>query len=271
MTWSRALRDDRGQSVALFALMLPLVFLMLLVTVDATHAFGQKRNLQTAADATAIASAYDLGHSGMVTNAGLAYSALNGGPPLSTTTPAGDGGPCPSQNPPNNISCYLTPVTYNGVSRPDLVEVFLHLTCAQTPTFFGGAVDFLTGSSAFNCTPSTVHSIGSLSSGGSPPAISFAALEHTAGCENHTLLVKLGGHLTVNNNIYVNSCSGHDAFDIFGGGSISAKDIFVNGGWEQHDTSKVNIPVTGSFCSPYADGSQQADSVNVGTYGEPPP
>ena len=41
---------------------------------------------------------------------------------------------------------------------------------------------------------------------GPPPQISFAALNQS--CNHHTLLVKDNGQLTVNNAIYVNSCSG---------------------------------------------------------------
>src|SRR5205823_4653078 len=38
-------------------------------------------------------------------------------------------------------------------------------------------------------------------------------------------------------------------FDVFGpGGSISAKDILVHGGWETHDGDPVVIPVGGTTC-----------------------
>ena len=67
---------------------------------------------------------------------------------------------------------------------------------------------------------------------GAPPPYSFVALNQSG--DKHTLLVKLGGDLTVNKPIYVNSSNidsapvppgEGDAFDIFGGGNISAPDI----------------------------------------------
>jgi hypothetical protein len=51
--------------------------------------------------------------------------------------------------------------------------------------------------------------------------------------DNHTLLVQLGGHLTVTDPVYVNSCSTANGFDLFGtGGNLSAPSISTVGGWE---------------------------------------
>jgi hypothetical protein len=83
-----------------------------------------------------------------------------------------------------------------------------------------------------------------------PPPFNFVSLNNT--CENHTLLVRLGGQLTVTSGIYVNSCSSStrvdgthykgDGFDIFGaGGNITAPSIQVVGGWETHDNDTVTI------------------------------
>jgi hypothetical protein len=72
-----------------------------------------------------------------------------------------------------------------------------------------------------------------------PPPYSFVSLN--SACDQHSLIVRASGQLTVTNAMYVNSCnSPQDAFDIFGpGGSISAPDIRVVGGWETHNSDIV--------------------------------
>ncbi len=79
-----------------------------------------------------------------------------------------------------------------------------------------------------------------------PPPYTFASLN--AGCDKHTLLVTLGGQLTVTNGIYVNSCyGGHDAFDVKGsGGAISAPSIEVVSGWER--STSASVVVNGVTC-----------------------
>ena len=61
-------------------------------------------------------------------------------------------------------------------------------------------------------------------------------------------MIRSSGQLTVTNAVYTNSCnSSHDAFDIFGpGGSLSAPDIRVVGGWETHNGD--NVIVGGVTC-----------------------
>jgi hypothetical protein len=69
-----------------------------------------------------------------------------------------------------------------------------------------------------------------------PPGIAFAALNSTT--EKHTLIIRSGGDLTVNNSIYVNTSNGDDGFDIKGtGGSLRATGIYTHGGWEPADSS----------------------------------
>jgi hypothetical protein len=74
-----------------------------------------------------------------------------------------------------------------------------------------------------------------------PPPYSFASLN--SNCDQHSLVVRSSGTLTVNNTLYVNSCnSPSDAFDVFGpGGNISAPDIRVVGGWETHNGDTVTV------------------------------
>ena len=49
-----------------------------------------------------------------------------------------------------------------------------------------------------------------------PPPFTFVSLN--PGCDHHTLVIKTGGHLKVSSNVYVNSCSDDDGFDLFGDG-----------------------------------------------------
>jgi Tfp pilus assembly protein PilX len=79
------------------------------------------------------------------------------------------------------------------------------------------------------------------------PPYTFASLAST--CEKHSLVITLGGNLTVTNGIYVNSCdSGHDAFDVKGSAaSIAAPTINVVGGWETGSGNLVKV--NGITCS----------------------
>jgi hypothetical protein len=80
-----------------------------------------------------------------------------------------------------------------------------------------------------------------------PPQIVFAAMNSTT--EKHTLIIRSGGDLTVNNTIYVNTSNGDDGFDIKGtGGTLKATAIYTHGGWETQGTSG-QVWVGGVQCS----------------------
>jgi len=83
------------------------------------------------------------------------------------------------------------------------------------------------------------------------PPYTFASLNNS--CDKHTLIITLGGQLTVTNGIYVNSCnSGNDAFDVKGaGGVIAAPTIQVVGGWERANGDLVKV--NGVSCSLLSD------------------
>jgi Tfp pilus assembly protein PilX len=74
-----------------------------------------------------------------------------------------------------------------------------------------------------------------------PPPYTFSSLN--SACDQHTLVIKSSGQLTVTNAMYISSCnSPQDAFDIFGsGGSLSAPAINVVGGWETHNGDTVTV------------------------------
>ncbi|HEX4520548.1 MAG TPA: pilus assembly protein TadG-related protein [Gaiellaceae bacterium] len=254
-------KDDSGQILAVFMIILPLFFVFLLVIVDGTREFDQGRNLQTAADSVALAAAFGLGHSETTaasiqnnvktyltangvsaSTLGMTTSAYNSFPSCTGTYSKSGGGT--GANPTN---CYSNPyIDSSGTSHTDEVEVRLHISCITN--IFGGAANFFTHSTAFSCGAATAHAVAGISGGGAPPAYSFVSLN--TSCDNHTLLIEAGGNLVVNNNIYVDSCNHpQDAFDVFGGGSITAPAAYVVGGWELHDTgSAIHFP-SGTTCA----------------------
>lgn len=266
---SRLLRSTRldrehGQVLPMFALMVFAIMGMTGVVVDGGNLFQNKQALQNAADASAIGAGLYLADSSKTCVANASdpigscagqYATLNSAngprgdssaPQYQCTTASPDACALPvcntanpasplyvtdTQGPSQAPGCYVYP--YNNGQ----IEVWL---TRKTSNFFGGLFGLSTSTMSARGVGTPVP--------GPAPAISFAALDHTAACDNHTLLVKLGGNLVVHSGIYVNSCSQGDAFDIFNGGSISAPKIETNGGWESHNSSKVYVPA-GTLCS----------------------
>ena len=60
MTGRRDLRSERGQSLLLFLVLLPMLLAFTGLVVDGGNAYAQKRKVQNAADASALAAAQDL-------------------------------------------------------------------------------------------------------------------------------------------------------------------------------------------------------------------
>lgn len=80
--WYR-LRDDRGVSTLLLAVLLPAILGMQALTVDATRTFVERRALQNAVDAAALAAATYLPSTNatvlaLARDAAVAYASLNG-------------------------------------------------------------------------------------------------------------------------------------------------------------------------------------------------
>jgi hypothetical protein len=233
---------EEGQVLPIFAAGAVAMLLMTGVVVDGGNLFQNKQSLQNAADSAAIAAALEVAKGGCTTSAPAQcgkvagqYAGLNnanGGKGHSSTQTALPKCSSLSQSPPVSTSqpptkspgCYVYP--YKDDAH---VEVWL---TQQTSTLFGGLIGI--GSSA-----ESARAVGVVVPGNVPP-IAFAALEYQADCkDNHTLLIKSSGNLTVNSGIYVNSCHPHDGFDIFAAnpktgpyGSITAPTIETTGGWE---------------------------------------
>jgi hypothetical protein len=219
------LRREDGQTLILVVLALPLLLAIMALVIEGSTLMVQRRSVQDAADAAALAASQSLSPvDGTCTSACAAnvdrYARDNDGP--------ADLVPC---DPAHSTNCYAAPyVDANGVVHDHEIEVRL---TKSIPTLFSGIL----GIAAHDVSARSVAGLGQ----GSPPPYNFVALN--PACENHTLLVKLGGQLTVNGGIYTNSCNTpDDAFDIFGdGGNITAPDIRVVGGWETHDNSTVTV------------------------------
>lgn len=241
LRWTRLDRED-GQVLPMFAAGLIAMMLMTGVVIDGGNLFQNRQSLQNAADAAAIAAAEYLSDPTMTCQAGAVdpigactgmYAGLNGVTNANGTVTT-QLNQCPGTvtdtTPPLTApGCYVYP--YNTTQ----IEVWLTQT---TSNFFGGLAGFATSTES-------ARAVGTITAG-NPPPITFAALDNS--CDNHTLLIKLGGHLQVDSGIYVDSCSQGDGFDVFGGGSITAPKIETNGGWETHNASKVYVPA-GTVCS----------------------
>lgn len=79
----RRLQDDRGASAVLFAFLLPVMLGVQALTIDATRMFVERRHLQNAADAAAMAAVTYLPTSdpivlGRASDAAVTYASLNG-------------------------------------------------------------------------------------------------------------------------------------------------------------------------------------------------
>ena len=240
----RLTRLDReeGQAIPFFAIGGVAMLLMTGFVIDSGNLFQNRQSLQNAADASAIAAALEVAKGSCTapstvgdpcsrfagTYAGLNGSTVNGtssGAPTTQLSPCASDGTVTATKPPANPpGCYVYP--YNN--DDSTVEVWL---TQKTTNFFGGLLGI--GTSV-----ESARAVGTISPG-PPPPISFAALEYQGDCkDNHTLLIKSSGKLTVNSGIYVNSCSPHDGFDVFSAnkngpfGSITAPKIVTTGGWE---------------------------------------
>jgi Flp pilus assembly protein TadG len=130
-------RRERGQTLILVTIALPLFLALMSLVVDGGNILVHKRNIQVAADAAALAAARDLASRGVgtcdatclasVQSSAQDYSQRNGGsnnlPQCSSTV---------------TTNCFTTPYTdQHGVTHDDQVEVRLtqHVT-----TFLGGLI-----------------------------------------------------------------------------------------------------------------------------------
>jgi hypothetical protein len=161
------LRCDRGQSLMLFLVTLPVLLAFSSLVIDGAHAFGEKRRVQNAADAAALAAAQSIsgsigdscpgsaGSIDTVKRAAECYSAANGGPQsLSTCTGA------------DSTNCFTWP--YKG--DPMSVEVRVTTSIHGLFGVFGldGIFDKISARAVANATPLV-----------SPPTVSTTATPGT--------------------------------------------------------------------------------------------
>ncbi|HEY2355614.1 MAG TPA: pilus assembly protein TadG-related protein [Gaiellaceae bacterium] len=262
LRWSRLDREE-GQVLPLMAVAFIALIGMTGIVVDGGNLFQNKQSLQNAADAAAVAAALYLVNSNApcVTVAGVKdqvascageYALLNSanGPNGDSSDPSKCSGtwdpkdPCALQ--PCNTTSAASPLYVTDTQgpaqapgcivknypQPNQVEVWL---TRNTTNYFGGIVGI--GNSK-----ESARAVGSLGPA-PPPKINFASLFN--GCDAHTLLIKAGGSLTVNQTIYANSCnSKHDAFDVKGSKFIKAPEIDVVGGWEITGSTSPGVYTT---------------------------
>jgi Flp pilus assembly protein TadG len=82
-----AARDERGVTLVLFVLFLPVLVAFAAFVLDVGHAFQLRRHLQVAADAAALAAAQELPNTSSATAVANDYSASAGGRNVNTNLP----------------------------------------------------------------------------------------------------------------------------------------------------------------------------------------
>jgi hypothetical protein len=141
-------RRERGQTLILVMLALPLFFALMALVVDGGNILVHKRNIQVAADAAALAIAQNVDHT---TNTCGTYNGQTGNSACNTLAAeySSRNGvnsslhKCNDPDPthPTDTNCWAYPyVDTSGQTHNDEVEVRLH---APVSTFFVGAADAL--------------------------------------------------------------------------------------------------------------------------------
>lgn len=230
---------ERGQVLIIFAIGLPAFIGLAGLSIDVGNLLYTRTHMQSVADSAALAGAGALGVGDDLNTEVSNYIAANGGA--------------------SSWSVHNPPTSGSHIGDADYVEVTV---TRNVKKYFIGVI-YSGGWTASARAVSHVQGGGALGN-------NFIALR--GDCEKHTLMVQLGGTLTVDGAIYVNSgdsdkkdgngnampCGNEskgppgygDAFDVFGtGGTIAAAEIIVHGGWETHSgdlvspNPKVNQPI----------------------------
>ena len=249
---------QQGQMVVLFTLVLVILVSFAGMLLDGGMASSTRRQAQAAADTAALAAAQAIAVGNGATDAAGTISATNGFPASTKDCSGNTITGVTVNNPPTSGS-------YSGNSS--YVEVIV-----QRPmrTGFSGLV----GQGCWMVSARAVASVNS----SAVASCSFCAINDTS--QNHTLVLKNSAVLRVDGDIYVNSSNGGytpgtctlkswnvcgDAFDVFGtGGSISAKTIAVNGGWETHDLNIATADGLATGCtSEHPNPPSQSQTANV--------
>lgn len=238
--------SERGQVLVLAALLITTMLGLLALAVDAGLAYSQRTGAQNASDNAAIAAAEVLAKTGSTSQAraaALEYAQRNG-----------------FAHGVNGVTVTVSNPPTTGPRTGDVRFFEVNIVKPSPNIFF----KLINGGS---------HTVGARAVAGINPVnvqpYNFVSLRDD--CQKHTLMVDLGGTLTVNGGVYVNSgnasptgpngeslpCGNFDkgapgygdAFDVFGtGGKITAQKIMVRGGWETHNNDLVCLPA--GCCQP---------------------
>jgi Flp pilus assembly protein TadG len=251
---------EQGQMIVLFAICLVAMISVAGMLMDGGMASATRRQAQNAADTAAMAAAQALATSSSATTAAQTIASANGFPNTQTDCAGTSITGVTVNNPPTSGS-------HSGDSN--YIEVIV-----QRPMRTGFAS--IVGQTCWMVSARAVASVNA----SAVATCSFCALNDTT--QNHTLVLKNSSTLRVDGDIYVNSSNGGytpgtcvadpkstykvcgDAFDVFGtGGSISAKTIAVNGGWETHDQNIATADGLATGCSEHPNPAAQTQSANV--------
>ena len=231
---SRFVRDQRGVSAIIFALILPVLFGFVGVSVEVGLWYSKKRNLQAAADAGAMAAVRVLIASGTWTDAetaAIAFAVHNGAVAANV-----------DPNKPPTSGTYTNVVTY-----PYAVEVIV--TESQTLMF----------SAVFLSTAVTVTAR-AVANGGEGDEACLIALNPTI---NDAVEVTGSADVSLNGcGVAVNSSSS-DALTVSGSGYFSAPSAMIVGNYDA-DAADFVVPTKLTGASPVTDPYA---SLDIGTPG----
>jgi Flp pilus assembly protein TadG len=204
-------RDEAGQAIVVVALALVAILGILGLATDIGYLRYTKRQLQTAADAAAIAGAAELAY-GDVTSAAQADSAANG------FTNGTNGATVAVNNPPQSGQ---------HIGNSDYVEA---IVAKSAPTFFAKAF----GVNTVTLQARAVAYVGSASN-------CVFALNPSGG-----ETVSVGGSATLSSQCgIVDEASNNNAFHCLPGSSITASFIGVVGSFQNSNCTVTPAPTTG--------------------------
>jgi Flp pilus assembly protein TadG len=244
----RRLKRETGQALVLVVLALPLFFSFALLVIDGSKLFVEKRVVQNAADALALAASRELPTDGTACAAacrsaiesatfGQKFSIPNDGPASLHA--------CGSST---DTNCYVTPYGTTNANRK--VQVRLQ---RDVSTFFGGVVSYFSGGSF-----SSFH----------PAARAAASLKTIAGSPGWDEVIHHEGEGTA---LFAHStsCSTHDYTLDVSGNDVNIEGILVsNGSVFIHDNTSSfgeldwRQTSPGNCAAPAITGSPEAGCVS---------
>ncbi len=214
----RSPKDESGQTLVLVALCMTLLLAFMGLAIDVGLLFRARRNVQTAADAAAIAAALDYKYNNSTTSAktaGKAASSANG------VTDGTNGA---------TVSINIPPTLGAFAGESGFIEA---IVVDPSPTIF---MNMVTRKSSLNVGARAVAGTGSTD----------GCIWTLAKSGTDVSLTGSGAITATNCDIYDDSSNASTALTLTGSGSITAQEIGIVGGYKETGSGSISpTPVTG--------------------------